>query len=466
MDIEFAHVAFGVAGLLSGLMVGGFVGRWCGGRRSKGEQDSTRLSNGVSGLPSPSLPLQVQFNAELANRAKDEFVANMSHEIRTPLTAILGFADLLLCGEEDEAMRREYLLLIRNSGKHLLELINDILDLSKIKAGKMKIRPVECSVHDVVREVVALHGVIAKQKGLNLRYVWNGPVPERVRTDPTRFRQIVTNLVGNALKFTEHGGVTVSLELVDTKEGTADPTKRLLALRVADTGIGISPEKLNEIFEPFNQADTTISRRFGGTGLGLMITRETAKSLGGKLTVCSRSGEGSTFTALIDPGPLENMSLRDEMPPSGDGPSCGEDPFSAGNLEKTRVLLVEDSEAICRLIAVILRRAGAEVVTAENGQIGVEKALAEPFDIILMDMQMPVLDGLHATRKLRLQGMDVPIIALTAHVLKDELDRCLQAGCSACLTKPVAVPLLLTTIRSVLSEGKRSLQNPAVAATP
>jgi signal transduction histidine kinase/CheY-like chemotaxis protein/HPt (histidine-containing phosphotransfer) domain-containing protein len=468
MNTGFGAVALGIASLLSGLMAGAFGGWRCGRARAKAEQDSTGPSDAVSRLPTQSPPLQVQFNAELANRAKDEFMANMSHEIRTPLTAILGFTDLLLRGEEDEATRREYLRLIHNSGKHLLELINDVLDVSKITAAKMRIRPVECSIHDVVREAVALHEVIARQKGLYLNYVWDGPVPERVRTDPARFRQMVTNLVGNALKFTQHGGVTVSLGLFDAGDGAPDRPSRLLALRVADTGIGISGDKLSEIFEPFNQADTTITRRFGGTGLGLTITREIAKLLGGKLSVSSRLGEGSTFTALIDPGSLDGVPLVAEMPSPDDGPDASLDSLAEGHLElrleKVRVLLVEDGETNRRLIAKILRDAGAEVVAAENGQVGVDKALADPFDIILMDMQMPVLDGLHATRELRLRGMDVPIIALTAHVLSDELDRCQQAGCSGCLSKPVDVPLLLKTIRSALPEEKRPLQDPTMAA--
>jgi signal transduction histidine kinase/ActR/RegA family two-component response regulator/HPt (histidine-containing phosphotransfer) domain-containing protein len=464
MDFGFAPVTFGVAGLLCGLLAGVLVGWGYGRMRWKAEQDSARQTGLTSQFPSQSLPWQIQFNAELANRAKDEFVANMSHEIRTPLTAILGFADLLLRGEEDEATRHEYLTLIRNSGKHLLELINDILDLSKINAGKMKVRPVECSIHDVVRETVALHEVIARQKGLYLNYVWKGSIPERVRTDPARFRQMVSNLVGNALKFTEHGGITVSLELVDAATGEGDATRKLLALRVADTGIGISREKLNEIFEPFNQADTTITRRFGGTGLGLTITRETAKSLGGKLTVSSRLGEGSTFTAIVDPGPLEGVPLLAQMPTAGNTSAPGEE-LPARNhdrpsLAHLRVLLVEDGETNRRLIASILRRDGAEVVTAENGRIGIDKALAEPFDAILMDMQMPVLDGFQATRQLRLQGMDAPIIALTAHILQDELDQCRQAGCSARLSKPIDVPLLLQTIRSVLPAEKKSPHNP------
>jgi signal transduction histidine kinase/ActR/RegA family two-component response regulator len=464
MDFGFTCAVFGTIGLLGGLTAGAFAGWRCGRTRWKAERDFARLSDAAWHAPSQSASLQMHLDAELANRVKDEFIANMSHEIRTPLTAILGFTDLLLCNEEDEATRREYLTLIRNSGKHLLELINDILDVSKIKAGKMKIRPVACSVHDVVREAVALHAIIAKQSGLYLNYAWNGPVPERVWTDPARFRQMVTNMVGNALKFTQHGGVTVSLELVDAADDVSGAARRLLALRVADTGIGISREKLTEIFEPFNQADTSVTRRFGGTGLGLTITREITKALGGKLTVSSQLGEGSTFTAMIDPGPLEGVPLIEEMPSSGEGPVRREDPFAVGNreqsLEKIRVLLVEDSEANRRLIAAILRRAGADVVTAENGKIGVDKALGESFDIILMDMQMPILDGLCATRELRRQGVETPIIALTAHALKEELDRCLEAGCSTCLSKPVDFPVLLRTIRSAVPEGNKPVQDP------
>lgn len=399
----------------------------------------------------------------LANRAKDQFVANMSHEIRTPLTAILGFADLLLDGDDDPAMRREYLSLIRNSGKHLLELVNDVLDLSKIQAGKMRVHRARCSAHDVVREAVALYGMIARQKGLYLNYVWNGPVPQQVITDPAKFRQMVTNLIGNALKFTKEGGVTVSLELVETSDGSSGTGGSQLALRVADTGIGISRDKLVEIFEPFNQADTTVTRRFGGTGLGLTITREIARMLGGNLRVSSRLGQGSTFTATIDPGPLDPACLLPEMPTAETSAQGNQRALLETRLEKARILLVEDGQTNRRLISAILRRAGAEVVTAENGQIGVQKALAEPFDLILMDVQMPVLDGLSATRKLRLEGFSLPIFALTAHVLKEELDRCQQAGCSGCLSKPIDIPLLLTTIRSALPCRDSAGQDQALA---
>jgi CheY-like chemotaxis protein/nitrogen-specific signal transduction histidine kinase/HPt (histidine-containing phosphotransfer) domain-containing protein len=418
---------------------------------------------------SQQLLVQAQLEADLASRAKDEFLANMSHEIRTPLTAILGFTDLLLRGGEDEATRREYLSLIRNSGKHLLNLINDILDLSKIKAGKMKFRPVECSVHEVLREVVALNQVIADQKGLCLKYVWNGEIPERVRTDPARVRQMATNLVGNALKFTEKGGVTITLEMIGAgNPAGAEGAKRFLAVRVADTGIGISREKLGEIFEPFNQADTTVTRRFGGTGLGLTITRQIVKALGGKLTVSSRLGEGSTFTASIDPGPLEGVRMLSEMPSSDEQPAGPQEARGGdgaeGALEGVRILLVEDGDTNRRLIGAMLAGARAEIVTAENGQVGVEKALAGSFDLILMDMQMPVLDGFHATEQLRQQGLRAPIIALTAHAMKDELDRCLQAGCSSCLSKPVEIPVLLSAVRAALERQPAAL--PAKEPSP
>jgi signal transduction histidine kinase/CheY-like chemotaxis protein/HPt (histidine-containing phosphotransfer) domain-containing protein len=460
MEIVAWALVFGAAGLAVGLILGVHVCQRRG-RRSPGADAQSQ------GPSAQQLLLQARLEAELANRAKDEFLANMSHEIRTPLTAILGFADLLLRGGEDESTRREYLTLIRNSGKHLLDLINDILDLSKLKAGKMKIRPVECSVHEVIQELVALQRVTADAKGLSLDYVWNGPIPQRVRTDPARFRQMLTNLVGNALKFTERGGVTIAVEMTETPCGNdASRVKPMLAVRVSDTGIGIARDKLREIFDPFGQADTTVTRRFGGTGLGLTITREIALALGGKVTVSSRPGEGSVFTVLIDPGPLEGVPLLERMPDDGIGQSAASGAEFAAEQEALKglcVLLVEDGEWNRRLIGAMLVRAGAAVSTAENGRIGVDKALAERPDLILMDMQMPVLDGFRATRELRQRGFAAPILALTAHAMKDELDQCLEAGCSSCLSKPVEIPVLLEAIRTATAGTRR--ESPACEGT-
>jgi len=450
MDIEVASAVWGAAGLAVGLGIGVWAGQRARHARAAKLQ-GTPLPPMVAGEPAP---LQSQLHTEPANHAKDEFLANISHEIRTPLTAILGFTDLLLRGGEDEARRREYLTLIRRSGKHLLDLINDVLDLSKIKAGKMRIRPVECSVHEVICDVVALSRLAADQRQLDLKYVWNGPIPQRVCTDPARFRQLVTNLLGNALKFTERGGVTVSLEMLDAAGDKGQPSRRMLAVRVADTGIGISRDKLAEIFEPFNQADTTVTRRYGGTGLGLTITREIVRSLGGRLTVSSQPGVGSTFTATIDPGPLDGVPMIKEKP------SCdGVSPLGvaaravstlAEDLAGVRVLLVEDGDVNRRLIAAMLAETGAQVDTAENGCVGIERVLATNYDVILMDMQMPVLDGFRATAELRRLGLTVPIIALTAHAMSAELERCQQVGCSACLSKPVDVATLLRTLHEAL----------------
>jgi CheY-like chemotaxis protein len=412
-------------------------------------------------VPGEPPALQSQLHAELANRAKDEFLANISHEIRTPLTAILGFTDLLLRGGEDEARRREYLTLIRRSGKHLLDLINDILDLSKIKAGKMRIRPTECSVHEVICDVVALSRLAADQRQLSLKYEWHGPIPQHVHTDPARFRQLVTNLLGNALKFTERGGVTVSLEMLNLSSDKAQPVRPMLAVRVTDTGIGISRDKLVEIFEPFNQADTTVTRRYGGTGLGLTITREIVRSLGGKLTVASQPGVGSTFTATIDPGPLDQVPMVREMPALDGVPAGSEAPHAsnslAGELAGVRVLLVEDGDVNRRLIAAMLTEAGARVDTAENGRAGIERALAGRFDTILMDMQMPVLDGYEAARQLRANGITAPIIALTANAMAGDRDKCLEAGCNDYVSKPIDRASLLTAVSRHVGKPSETL---------
>jgi signal transduction histidine kinase/CheY-like chemotaxis protein len=383
--------------------------------------------------------------AEAANRAKSVFLANMSHEIRTPLNGIMGFADVMLKADDlSEAERRDYLETIRQSGRHLLGVINDILDLSKVEAGQMKFHPETCAPHALIADAISILRVRAQEKGIGLEHRWEGRVPERIVTDPARFRQLLMNLIGNAIKFTDKGSVNVVARLQHQGDSPN------LAVDVIDTGIGIAPEYLNRIFEPFTQADQSITRRFGGTGLGLAISRQIAEFLGGQISVASRPGEGSTFSATIATGSLEGVRLleaptADLMPPQPAKPGD-----RLPSLQNASVLLVEDGETNRKLVSLMLRRAGANVVVAENGQIAVDLAASQRFDVMLMDMQMPVLDGYEATRILRRRGVNTPIIALTAHSMKGDEERCLEAGCSGYITKPIDSDRLLQTLAKVM----------------
>jgi signal transduction histidine kinase/DNA-binding response OmpR family regulator len=383
--------------------------------------------------------------AEAANRAKSIFLANMSHEIRTPLNGILGFADVMLKSDDlSEEERRDYLETITQSGRHLLEVINDILDLSKVEAGQMKFHPEPCAPHVLIADAISILRVRAQEKGIGLEHRWEGPVPEKIITDPARFRQMVMNLIGNAIKFTDTGSVNVVARLEDRGQSPH------LAVDIVDTGIGIAPEYLNRIFEPFTQADQSITRRFGGTGLGLAISRQIAELLGGRISVVSRPGEGSTFTARIATGPLDGVRLleaptADLMPqqPAKSG-------AAAPSLRNASVLLVEDGETNRKLVSLVLRRAGARVVVAENGQVALDAVASQTFDLILMDMQMPVLDGYEATRTLRRRGVTTPIVALTAHSMKGDEERCREAGCSGYVTKPIDSDRLLKNLVDLL----------------
>ena len=388
--------------------------------------------------------------ADAANHAKSCFLANMSHEIRTPMTAILGFTRLMqTAGDElDETKRQDYLNTIHTSGSHLLDLINDILDLSKIEAGQISCERAVCSPHEVIDDVATVLRAKAIEKEVSLEYVWRSRVPETIRSDANRLRQLLINLVGNAIKFTRQGSVRIEAELV------AAGDRPQLAIEVIDTGIGIAADKLQNIFEPFVQADSSVTREFGGTGLGLSICRSIVQSLGGELTVLSQVGLGSVFRATIDTGPLDGVTLWD-VPPSKTSPSAvPPTEVRTPTLPGTRVLLVEDGDTNRKLIRLILRRAGAEVVEAENGEIGVQCASRGEFDVILMDMQMPVMDGYTATRTLRLAGIQAPILALTAHAMTGDEEKCRAVGCSGYLTKPIDTEQLLAAV-AVASEARR-----------
>ena len=402
--------------------------------------------------------------AEAANRAKSEFLANMSHEIRTPMTAILGFSEIL-SEYPISAEARASIDIVQRNGEHLLTLVDDILDLSKIEAGRMEIEHEPCSPAEVAREVVETMHVRAQAKGLKLSLEEQGPLPPAISTDPRRLRQILVNLVGNAVKFTELGGVHIVARMeTNAAEGLDAPCVPQVAFEVIDTGIGMSNEQTAQLFQPFTQVDTSTSRRFGGTGLGLAISKRLAVALGGDLTVSSQPGQGSTFRLTVAAAPVSHAQLVESPHQTSQPASLTEripQTFSG------RILLVEDGPDNQRLITFLLRKVGFEVAVAENGEVAlhtVEQAQANgtPFDVILMDMQMPVLDGYQATRELRARGWKRPIVALTAHAMKEDRQTCLNAGCDDYLTKPIRRPELLAVIAQQLAHPSNA---PAATST-
>jgi signal transduction histidine kinase/ActR/RegA family two-component response regulator len=375
--------------------------------------------------------------AEAASRSKSAFLANMSHEIRTPMTAILGYADLVRTGEVTGTERDELMERIARNGEHLLTVINDILDLSKIEAGRMSIERTAMDPAAVLTDVRLMLAGSAADRGLDLRVDTSPDLPRLVQCDAVRLRQILVNLIGNALKFTERGSVTVSMRptVVNACPG--------LAVDVTDTGIGMDDAAVARLFRPFVQADESTTRKFGGTGLGLTISKWLAEALGGGLTVRTAPGEGSTFMLRIAAPPAVAPARADTSPA---GPAGLAMPSAAAPLAGLRILLVDDGADNRRLFAHHLTRAGANVGLAENGRQALDALQSAPADIVLMDMQMPVMDGYHATRAIRDAGSRVPIIALTAHSLSGERDKCLAAGCDDYLTKPASREHLIAMV--------------------
>lgn len=402
--------------------------------------------------------------AEAASVSKSNFLANMSHEIRTPMTAILGYTDLIEDPTTTPADMRNHVKTIRRNGEHLLAIINDILDLSKIEAGKMAVESVDCFLDDMISNVISLLTPRAKEKGLRLDVSYEGPIPRRVSTDPTRLRQILLNLIGNAVKFTECGSVKLSVGVIDGPDPSdAGATEKRIRFIVRDTGIGISDEQREQLFKPFSQADSSMARRFGGTGLGLAICHRLSKMLGGSIEVMSSEGQGSAFTFTIATGDLSGVEM---LKP---GVACfeainkqpAEKPINKQPLLGTRILLAEDGRDNQLLIGHHLNTAGTELTIVDNGLLAYERALAakdsgRPFDLILMDMQMPVMDGYTATTKLREEGYTGPIVAITAHAMSGDRDKCLDAGCDDYATKPIKKPTLLGLASKHIGRAQQS----------
>jgi PAS domain S-box-containing protein len=389
--------------------------------------------------------------AEDSTNAKSEFLANMSHEIRTPMTAILGFAETLREPDIPSAERDKAARTISENGKYLLEVINDILDLSKIEAGKLEIEQVPFSPFELIDGVDRLMRPRAKGKGLDLQFVYTTKSPARILSDPTRVRQILINLIGNSLKFTERGAILVTITFL---EETAELGPRL-DFCVLDSGCGMTDSQVSNLFKPFAQADSSTTRKFGGTGLGLTISKRLTKLLGGEMAVHGAPNDGSLFRFSVPTGALDGVAIIDVPTRRIHGQSSIV-PIRPDELLGVRVLLAEDNEVNRDLISRILSKAGAQVSVAPNGEVAIRRTREAleakvPFDVVLMDMQMPVIDGYEATRRLRKAGYDLPIVALTANAMKSDRDRCVAAGCDDYATKPIDRRKLFRTIRQSIA---------------
>jgi signal transduction histidine kinase/DNA-binding response OmpR family regulator len=397
--------------------------------------------------------MQAKESAEAANRAKSDFLANTSHEIRTPLTAIMGYADVLRDRSQSAEQHNEAARIIRSSSEHLLGIIDDILDLSKMEAGEMVVERVATSPWQLTSEVASTARMRASQKDLKFELHQDPPLPETIQTDPTRLRQILMNLTNNAVKFTDNGVVRLITSLSEPDEHTGRPK---LQFEVIDSGMGMTRVQIQGLFEPFRQGDQTTTRRHGGTGLGLNISKRLAQMLGGDIRVDSQLGRGTVFTLTVDPGPLENMRMLEQTPHEAEDQAMS----AASGTDRLprlrgRVLLAEDGQHNRNLLRLFLEQGGMTVTEAQNGRVACDRYFqareaGAPFDVVLMDMQMPEVDGYEATQRLRERGCEAPIIALTAHAMVGDRDRCLQVGCTDYLSKPIKQPDLLEALAGYL----------------
>ena len=390
--------------------------------------------------------------AEAASKAKSEFVANLSHEIRTPMNAIIGMAELLV-SDGLEGVRAEQAKTILESGECLLALLNEILDFSRIESGHVELDPVPGELRDSVGGIIRMLRIRANEKSIELKSDIHADVQDRIVADFVRLRQILINLIGNSLKFTEQGEVTLHVDQVSENNESVT-----LRFAVSDTGIGIQSDKLDRIFEEFEQADKSTTRQYGGTGLGLAITSRLVKLMGGQIKVESEVGRGSTFAFTLDfPVSTKQIDTGQQSTKQQTEGSESSDRKAAtallGSTESLRILLAEDSLTNQKVATMMLSKSGHIIKIANNGREAVDLSAKEDFDLILMDLEMPEMDGLQATRQIRERevdtGLHIPIIAMTAHAMASDEQRCLDAGMDAYIPKPIRQDIVFETIQRI-----------------
>ena len=390
--------------------------------------------------------VEAREQAEATGRAKSEFLANMSHEIRTPMNAVLGFADLLQTTELTKEQAK-YVSVIQKSGKNLLNLINDILDFSRIEAGKMQIDNTEFDLETVVGGIESLMYPVALQKNLEFQVFYRKSLPQKMISDHVRINQCLLNLVNNAIKFTEKGHVHLTVSAEKRTEGV------WVCFEVQDTGIGIPEDRQEAIFDPFTQAEKSTVRKFGGSGLGLTITQKLAQMMGGSIEMSSVAGQGSAFRLFLPAG-IDSVGQRQQIPAPAE-------PSERRKLQEVNysghILVAEDNPANQLLIQVVLTKLGLQVSLACDGAEAVKKATEESFDLIFMDIQMPNLNGYQATQILKKKGVRTPIVALTAHAMEGDRQRCIDAGCDDYLSKPVNKNKMIEMLGKYLNPPTNSL---------
>ena len=379
--------------------------------------------------------------SDRANKAKSEFLANMSHEIRTPLGAVIGFSELALASDATDEEKLFYTNVIRRNGQQLLALINDVLDLSKVEAGKIALEEVDVSIEVIFEEVMSVLRPLAEKKQVSLNIEYLNEIPPLVQTDPTRLKQIVTNVLGNAVKFTQKGNIDLKIAMQ-----AVGSESWVMTAEITDSGLGMSTEQQSKLFQPFMQADSSTTRAYGGTGLGLMLSRQLARALGGDLQlVKSEPDKGSKFLISVKVNKHIESLLTDDLSRSIWRPLPRQ-------LSGLKILVVEDSADNQLLISRVLQSYGISVEIAGDGLEGIEKAHQKKYDVVLMDIQMPRLDGYEATQRLRREGYLKPIVGLTAHALKGDRERAIQDGFDDYLTKPLQRTDLVRSLSRFVKE--------------